>query len=116
MESSLSGIVTLDGQPMKQEIGIVTFHPVGGGSTAQASIASDGHYEVKTGRSDGLPAGEYLVTVIATDTSTQPDPTEPPVPGPLLSPLRYTNKQNTDLKFTIESGVNIIDIPLKSQP
>ena len=43
----------------------------GGGPPAYAPIGSDGSYSIHTGREEGLPAGEYQVTVTANEASAQ---------------------------------------------
>jgi hypothetical protein len=108
-ESSVSGIVTLDGNPLKS--GTVVFYPVGGGgAAAYGSVQADGSYTLDTGASGGLAAGEYVVTVVAT-TGPQPGA----LFGKLLTPERYGNAKTTDLKFSVKTGGNKIDLPLRSK-
>jgi hypothetical protein len=108
-ESSVSGKVTLDGEPLKS--GTVVFYPAsGGGAAAYGSVQADGSYTLDTGASGGLAAGEYMVTVVAT---TGPQPGF--LFGKMLTPERYGNVKTTDLKFTVKSGGNKIDLPLRSK-
>ncbi|MCC6123336.1 MAG: hypothetical protein IT426_00065 [Pirellulales bacterium] len=107
-ESSVTGKVTLDGIPLNS--GTAVFYPRKGGAAAYGSIQPDGSYKIETGASKGLAAGEYAVTVVAAT---------PPEPGfefgKLLTPVRYGKVESSDLKFTIQPGSNIVDLPLKSK-
>lgn len=108
-ESSVSGKVTLDGEPLKS--GTVVFYPAAGsGAAAYGSVQADGSYTLDTGASGGLAAGEYVVTVVAT---TGPQPGF--LFGKMLTPERYGNVKTTDLKFTVKKGGNKIDLPLSSK-
>ena len=62
---SVSGTVTLNGQPLTR--GTVTFHPTGSGPAGIGTIGADGRYEVLVGKDKALPAGDYVVTVDATE-------------------------------------------------
>ncbi len=117
LESSVSGIVTLDGKPLElgEGTGTVSFHPQAGGSVAQARIGPGGRYELKTGSTKGLPAGEYIVTVVATGPKPKTPPGATPIPGPLLTPTSYGTKNISDLRFTIHPGENEINIALSSK-
>ena len=115
-DSSVSGIVTLAGSPLPR--GTVSFHPVSDGPSAYGNIKGDGSYSVSTGREEGLPSGEYIVTVVANEESVQLDPNSglPPMPGKVLTPAWYRTKDASPLKFTLEGGSNEIKIELTSQP
>jgi hypothetical protein len=109
-ESSIHGSITLDGKPLTT--GNVSFHPVKSGPVAYGTIQSDGAYKIFTGSTQGLPAGEYRVTVVATVMPKNPAPGEEF--GKLLTPADYGNPEKTPLKFQIQSGDNAIDIAVKS--
>lgn len=109
-DSSVYGTVTLDGKTL--ETGTVTFHPAGEGAVAYGRIGADGSYRLHTGAEEGLAPGEYVVTVVA--TAPPPDP-HSEVVGKLLTPVRYGNLDQTDLRFTIEPGTNRIDLPLQTK-
>jgi len=117
LDSSVSGTVTMDGKPLDLDNGtcVVSFYPEAGGPAAQARVAADGTYALKTGSTQGIRSGKYLVTVVATGPAREPPPGSPPMPGPLLTPTRYGTKERSDLRFTIEPGTNRIDIPLTSK-
>ena len=109
-ESSVAGSVTLDDVPLSR--GTVTFHPREGGAAAYARIDADGRYNVKTGAEEGLKPGKYLATVVAT-APPGPGESETAV-GKLLIPARYGTVEQSGLEYTITTGKNQIDIPLKS--
>ena len=109
-DSSVYGTVTLDGKPL--ESGTVSFHPVGEGAAAYGRIGADGSYRLHTGAEQGLAAGEYVVTVVA--TAPPPNP-HSEVVGKLLTPARYGSFDQTDLRFTVEPGRNKIDLPLRTK-
>lgn len=115
-DSSVSGNVTLDGIAVPR--GTVTFLPVGGGPAAYALIQEDGSYSVRTGRENGLPAGEYAVTVSANEAPAvkQTASGGPPPPGKPITPAWYRSKDTSGLHFTVEPGSNEINLELKSQP
>jgi len=117
LDSTVSGSVTLDGKPLAigDGTGAVSFYPVGGGPAAQAKLAPDGTYALKTGSAAGIRAGEYRVTVVATGPSPKPLPGASPSPGPLLTPPRYGTTEGSGLQFTVARGSNKIDIALTSQ-
>jgi hypothetical protein len=109
-DSSVYGTVTLDRKPL--ETGTVTFHPAGEGAVAYGRIGADGSYRLHTGAEQGLAAGEYIVTVVA--TAPPPDP-HSEVVGKLLTPARYGKLDQTDLRYTIEPGRNQIDLALQTK-
>jgi hypothetical protein len=113
-DATLTGAVTLDGKPVPQ--GTVTWTPVDAGSSAYATIDSDGSYEVRTGREVGLKPGEYFVTVAANESAARTVEGGPPPPGKLIVPIWYRFKDRSGLKFTVEPGGNQIDLQLSSQP
>jgi hypothetical protein len=115
-DSSVTGMVTLDGQKVPR--GTVSFQSKGGGPAAYALIEEDGSYSVQTGREAGLPAGEYYVTVTANEApaTTQTSTGGPPPPGKLITPLRYRSRETSGLSFTVEPGSNEINLELTSTP
>ncbi len=114
--ATASGNVTLDGNVVPR--GTVSFSPTGPGPAAYARIEEDGSYSVRTGREEGLPAGDYQVTVISNELSsvTQTAQGGPPPAGKPITPLWYRSKDSSGLMFTVEPGSNEINLELKSQP
>jgi hypothetical protein len=113
--ASVSGTVTLDGQPLKT--GTVSFKSTGDGALGQGTI-TNGAYQVTTGTASGLKPGDYLVTVVATEIDP-PDPTKPsvvPIPR-LLAPARYGDATTSGLTAKIKAGKNdTVNFELKSMP
>ncbi len=113
-DASVTGVVTLDSTLITR--GTVSFIPSGTGPQAYGLVAEDGSYSLMTGRENGLPSGDYTVTVVANEPST-PDPNGgPPTPGKTITPAWYRTKKTSDLKVTLEPGSNTINLELKSEP
>lgn len=115
-DAAARGMVTLDGKAVPR--GNVLFHSVSGGPAACASIGEDGSYVIRTGREEGLPAGDYQVSVTANEapTVTQTSNGGPPPPGKSITPAWYRMKETSGLKYTVARGKNTIDLELTSQP
>ncbi len=115
-DATASGIVTLDGNVVPR--GTLAFHPVAGGPAAYARIEEDGGYVVRTGREEGLPPGEYFVTVAANEPPTVAQTAQggPPPPGKPITPAWYASKDSSGLKVVVESGDNELNLELKSTP
>jgi hypothetical protein len=112
-DATVMGMVTLDGAAVPR--GTVTFYPVASGSAAYGRIADDGSYSVRTGREEGLPSGEYEVTVVANEApKVQPATAGPPPPGRSITPAQYRSRKTSGLKFTISPGTNTIDLALSA--
>lgn len=95
----VTGTVTFDGEPVTE--GTVTFFSRSTGVADGAPLNSEGRFEF----ADGLPAGEYVVSV------APPPPEEvagapsaaPPKEYPDI-PQKYRSDVTTDLKATVEEG------------
>lgn len=110
--ATVTGTVTLDGQPLKT--GDVSFHPAGGnGAVAYGKIDANGKYVVSTGDETGLAPGQYAVTVVATEAMPQPTGNVEVIPK-VLTPLKYNTPETTDIKVEVKPGANEIPIDLKS--
>jgi hypothetical protein len=116
--ATVTGMVTLDGQSLPegpQMTGTVMYFPVGGGAAAYGTVTSGGNYIMQTGGIQGLQPGEYLVTVQVIDI-------EPPPPGGYynapaakpITPTRYQDREQSDLKVHVMQGKNKIDLKLTS--
>jgi hypothetical protein len=80
-------------------------------------INQDGTYSIKIGTQDGIPSGDYSVTVMSSQEPTpSTDPALPPKPGKPITPIWYRNPSNSPLEFTISPGKNEINLDLQSQP
>lgn len=116
-ESSVSGTVFLDGQPLTltaTQAGNVTFYPSAGGAAAYGQLAADGKYELSTGSEVGLKTGEYKVVVVATENPPAAVPGQAPPPGTRITPEKYSNIKTTDLVVTVDAGSNEIDLQMES--
>ena len=91
---------------------------VAGGPPAYARIEETGSYDVRTGREEGLPSGEYQITVVANEPPAvqQTASGGPPPPGKAITPPWYRTKETSGLKYTVEPGGNEVNLELKSQP
>ncbi len=115
-DAYVAGNVTLDEKPVPR--GTVTFNPVGGGPAAYGRIGEDGNYSLNTGREEGLPTGEYNVTVVSNEPPKKTTGARggPPPPGKPIAPIWYRTKQTSGLKFTVNPGSNKIPIELSTEP
>lgn len=113
-ESTVSGVVTLDGTPV--DLGDVTFYPAqtGKGQAASGDITSGGEYTIQAGQTGGLPAGEYLVRVVSRGEPTPHPQGGPPTPGKSLLPPRYGDASTSGLRFEVQPGSNEINLELKT--
>ena len=115
-DSYVLGVAMLDGSPLPR--GTVSYNPTRPGPASYGVIRSDGSYSISTGREEGLPSGDYTVTVVAKEESTADDSNSglPPKAGKTITPPWYHSKQSSNLKFTVEPGSNEIDLELDSEP
>lgn len=110
LPATVEGQVTLAGQPISS--GSVVFYPEAGGAAVHGDVGPDGRYQLRTGRAEGLQTGEYRVTVMYRRGKPTLDMTPAQIDALDIAPTRYRHRDKTDLRFTIESGANTIDIPL----
>lgn len=115
-DSTVSGAVTLDGKTVNR--GTVAFHPTAGGPAAYARVSEDGSYYVRTGREEGLPAGEYIATIVANEPPAESHSKlgGPPPPGKSITPRWYRSMKTSGLRFKVEPGSNEFNLELTSQP
>lgn len=104
---TVSGVVTLDGQPLPDAR--VTFQPRQGAPSLGVTDAS-GRYELRYTRDRaGAVVGEHAVS-ISTFRAGRPDADPPVERRPERVPPRY-NRQ-TELNATVDRGANQIDFSL----
>ncbi len=126
---SVTGKVTMDGQPLPNAI--VTFVPEGGGRTGIGKTDANGEYTLVFAGGEGATIGKNKVAVTtapeAAEVSgmrsdspeyaaqasggTMSDYSKPAVIEKI--PARYN--KSTELTFDVTSGSNVYDIELKSQ-
>lgn len=114
-DAYVSGVATLDGSPLLR--GTVSYIPSQPGPASYGVILSDGSYTIKTGREEGLPSGQYVVTVVSKEESDMTSLSEglPPKPGKNITPPWYRTKQTSTLNLTVEPGSNEINLELTSE-
>ncbi len=122
--AKVSGIVTLDGQPV--EGATVTFTPKGGGPTSFGITGTDGSFVMKTGSGrDGAAVAEHQVAVIlsmvagGTAAQAKPDDLAPAMSNEVggggaakvipprtvwLVPEKYSKPESSGLTATVPSG------------
>jgi hypothetical protein len=107
--AQVSGLVTLDGQPLHGGKGdtrvTVQFQPIDGvGANAIGLADDDGNYKIATGSNGGVRPGEYFVTCSVSTLK----------PGLPVPDLKYANAKTSGFKFTVQPGKNEFNIPLQS--
>ncbi len=118
LPATVTGTVTLDGQSLPEGprvTGSVMYYPTGGGAAAYGTVTSGGSYAMQTGDAKGLQPGEYLVTVRVIDIDPPPPGgyNNPPASKP-ITPPRYNDREQSDLKVQVILGTNEIDLKLSS--
>ena len=100
----VSGLVTLDGEPLAGAI--VQFTPEGSeGRIAVGKTGTDGTYELRTSTSiAGVTPGTYRVTITTGDISDDGTKSKEKVPA------KYN--KNSDMIKEVKQGENKIDFPL----
>ena len=98
------GQVLFKGRPVAGAM--VVLHPLGPAAAGQKPLAytdAEGRFGLTTDRpGDGVPAGEYAVTVVW----RRPFYDSEGKPGPNLLPARYADPKKSGLKATVKSGKN----------
>jgi hypothetical protein len=115
--AQVSGVVTLDGQPLHGGSGdtriTVQFQPAGGlGSTAIGLADESGRYTLATGSKTGIPPGEYLVSCSASQLTPGNGQTAGGVRA--IVDRKYANAKTSWLSFTVVPGQNECNIALAS--
>jgi hypothetical protein len=114
-ESTVQGVVTLDGAPVPA--GSISFVPSAGGTQAYAMSDESGNYEAYTGRKPGLRPGEYKVTVVARKKPevNQTEAGGPATAGESITPRWYASPETTSLAIKVEPGANEANLELTTQ-
>lgn len=122
---TVSGRVTLDGQPLADAS--VAFVPDGNGQPAHGQSDKDGVYTLATGMQPGVGPGRYKI-VVTKDELPPMDPSWTPQqkmearlkasksPGKSLVPKAYTAAATTPLTCTVPVAEGKFDVELKSAP
>ena len=115
-DSTVVGAVKLDGNVVPT--GTITFAPQSSGPTAFSLIGPDGQYSLKTGREEGLPPGQYVVSVTAhAMPATLRTKDGGPAPlGKAITPDWYRDPATSGLSFEVKPGDNELNLDLTSTP
>ncbi len=105
------GLAYFDGAPVPGAM--VTFHPAGEGATrgvrADGVVQADGSFRLSTVRAnDGVPVGEYVVTVALRRPLFTPEGKA----GPNHLPDRYAKEATTPLRAKVVEGKNSVTLEL----
>lgn len=125
---SVSGKLTLDGQPLSEGTQLL-FKQMQAGYSAFGETDAEGNYSLtwmrEGERKSEIPVGEYHVLIMPPgdeDPSAEMSAEEmlegggDKPPAELEYPPRYQSHTTSGLKFPIEEGPNTIDIVLESNP
>jgi hypothetical protein len=113
-ESTVTGTVTLDGQPVGP--GVIVFASAGGASNpSDGAIQVDGSYFLRTGREEGLTPGDYHVGVTVLDQPAVKPGERSMEVAKYITPQKYAEPSTSGLQFTVEAGSNTIDVKLSSE-
>jgi hypothetical protein len=124
-QSDVTGVVTLDGQPLVDAS--VTFVPEGEGQPAHAQTDKTGVYHLATGMQAGATPGNYKVVVTKDDLPPM-DPSWTPQqkmdarlkaskkPAKSLVPNVYTASGTTPLRCVVPVTNGKFDVDLKTAP
>lgn len=112
MEATVSGTVTLDGNPIGP--GTIVFAPaVDEKKPATGSIESDGTYTLVTSRESGLAMGAYNVAVSVREMPQNVKRGDRPPLGKSVIPEKYEESSTSGLHYEVKPGHNTINIELK---
>ena len=102
------GKVTYNGKPLN--MGSLLFVPVGGGTSAQGEIGSDGSYVMGTyEKTDGAIVGEHkvIITALTQPAGALPEDDINANAAPItLIPERYGDLERSGLRATVEGGTD----------
>jgi hypothetical protein len=107
------GHVTFQQKPLTESANVV-FSNVETGIAMMTPLASDGSYEVKTNKGNGLPPGDYQVAItpLPVASADQPEFFTPsaadtkPQPIKTAIPARYQKAATSKLTATVKVGDN----------
>jgi hypothetical protein len=115
--ADVTGVVTLDGQPLRGGSGVrgtVYFQPTSGSGAAAVGILDEnGKFSLSSGSKQGVAPGEYSVTCSATQIIPSKQAGGTPS-GRRITPQKYAVASTSGFQFTVEPGSNEFDLPLTS--
>ncbi|WP_146451107.1 hypothetical protein [Bythopirellula polymerisocia] len=117
--SQVTGVVSVDGQPLQGGSGVhatVFFHPVSKtGAAAVGVVGENGIYKLSTGSQSGITPGEYVVTCSASQIIPSETPGGTPS-GKRISDPKYASAKTSGLRCEVQQGDNVFDISMDSAP
>lgn len=116
--ATVSGVVTLDGQPAGP--GVVMFHPANEAdkrlSPAVGVFGDDGRYTLQaSGNRPGCAPGAYIVTIVETNPETGSYGGEWEMPRKGRLPSHLSSYEHSGLTADVSPGHNSIDFPLSGK-
>ena len=115
--SSVSGVVTVDGEPFQVGENVkatVYFQSASGGGAGGVGILNEnGEYTLSTGSQNGIEPGNYLVTFSATEIVPSRSKGGTPT-GKRVSNPKYASAKTSGLSFEVKRGSNEYNIELSS--
>lgn len=111
----VSGVVTLDGQPLA-EAGVL-FQPAVGGPPATGSTDASGRFELRTQNRPGAVLGEHRVSVTKQQTSGPASGVAGLEPVQVISlvPEKYTRPETSGLKVNVTGDQKEVKLELSSK-
>jgi len=107
---TVSGTVTLDGQPLPNAM--VSFYPNEQGRSSHGTTDADGQYQLKfTGFKDGAMVGQHTVKI---ETGVQMSEDAPSAPK-RQTQLPEIYNENSELGAEVTRGSNTFDFDLSSK-
>jgi hypothetical protein len=114
---SVSGVVTIEGQPVPRATVIFDNDQLGVHMMAEAD--EQGRYTVRMANGDGLPLGEYDVRVCPPVQDHPLGPIKAPPSGQQVDPyrdtipLRYRDRKTSNLKLVVTPETNHLNVNMK---
>jgi hypothetical protein len=112
----VTGFVRLDGEPLNNAD--IMFLPLAGDLEASGRSDAEGKYELHVRTKNGAVAGNYKVTIskrVREDGSEFPEDRSNMGIGKESLPMKYVDRNLTDLTAEVTEGENQIDFDLNSK-
>ncbi|UUO06893.1 carboxypeptidase-like regulatory domain-containing protein [Blastopirellula sp. J2-11] len=108
----VTGQVMMNDEPVSQAI--VSFENARTGFAAMAVIADDGKYRIRSQYGDGIPPGEYVVSVSPPSTRDELDKRIPLTPIQAKIPRKFQFSQSSNLSASVKEGKSTFNFQLGS--
>ena len=114
---TVSGKVTLDGQPLPDVT--VSFFEEKTAIAGSGDAGPDGTYKLMYAGGPKIPVGTYQVRITAKEEPMKPGAAAgsepPPAPKPFAGPKKYEDFKTSGLTATVKAEDQKIDFPLKKE-